>query len=157
MAGTPGDFDSVSEKSGTVLPVGQPSDGVSSKRKAREESPGIPDNASLSGSQSASEPCQYVNGTPGSGTSAVFIEAAVRAAKGGSTVCEPMPSQCLSADGTASCGNMELEKVWEHFNKPEKTWAKYMTELCSGEGERRGVGISRFLQAIEDFESKVSK
>ena len=142
---------------GIGVPVGQPSDGVSSKRKAREESPGIPDNASLSGSQSTSEPCQYVNGTPGSGTSAVLIEAAVRVAKGGSKVCEPMPCQLLNAYGTASCGNMEQEKVWEHFNKPEKTGAKYMTGLCSAEGERRGVGISRFLQAIEDFESKVSE
>ena len=37
MAGTAGDLDSVSDTSGTVLPAGQSSDGVSSQRDAPEE------------------------------------------------------------------------------------------------------------------------
>ena len=87
MAGTPGDFGSVSEKSGTVLPVGQPSDGVSSKRKAPEASPGVRDNASQSASQSASQPREYLR------------------------VYETMPCQLLNTYGTATFGKIDQEQV----------------------------------------------
>ena len=57
----------------------------------------------------------------------------------------------LNSYGMAGFTQMSLEKVWEHLNKPLKTGAKYMTELCSAEEERRGVGINRFLQVLVEY------
>ena len=62
-----------------------------------------------------------------------------------------MPAQLLNAYGMAAFTTMEPAKVWEEFNKPLKTGAKWMTELCSLEPERRGVGINRFLQALVEY------
>ena len=66
-------------------------------------------------------------------------------------VYETMPAQLLNAYGMAAFSTMEKEKVWEEVNKPLKTGAKYMTELCSAEEERRGVGINRFLQVLVEY------
>ena len=66
-------------------------------------------------------------------------------------VYETMPAQLLNAYGMAAFPTMEKEKVWEDLNKPLKTGAKYMTELCSAEEERRGVGINRFLQVLVEY------
>ena len=66
-------------------------------------------------------------------------------------VYETMPSQLLNAYGMAGFAKMDKEKVWEELNKPLKTGAKYMTELCSAEEERRGVGINRFLQVLVEY------
>jgi hypothetical protein len=66
-------------------------------------------------------------------------------------VYETMPAQMLNAYGMAAFSKMSHEKVWEEFNKPLKTGAKYMTELCSAEEERRGVGINRFLQVLVEY------
>ena len=66
-------------------------------------------------------------------------------------VYETLPAQLLNAYGMASFAQMEQEKVWEDMNKPLKTGAKYMTELCSAEKERRGVGINRFLQVLVEY------
>ena len=51
----------------------------------------------------------------------------------------------------AGFAQMEQEKVWEDMNKPLKTGAKYMTELCSADPRRRGVGINRFLQVLVEY------
>jgi hypothetical protein len=66
-------------------------------------------------------------------------------------VYETMPAQLLNAYGMAGFVKMEHAKVWEELNKPLKTGAKYMTELCSAEEERRGVAINRFLQVIVEY------
>jgi hypothetical protein len=66
-------------------------------------------------------------------------------------VYETMPAQLLNAYGMAAYMTMDPEKVWGEMNKPLKTGAKYMTELCSAEAERRGVGINRFLQCLVEY------
>jgi len=66
-------------------------------------------------------------------------------------VYETMPSQMMNAYGMAAFARMGQDKVWEELNKPLKTGAKYMTELCSAEEERRGVGINRFLQVFVEY------
>ena len=66
-------------------------------------------------------------------------------------VYETMPAQLLNGYGMAAFWTMNPEKVWEEFNKPLKTGAKYMTELCSAEPERRGVGINRYLQVLVEY------
>ena len=66
-------------------------------------------------------------------------------------VYETLPATLLNAYGMAGFTQMEPEKVWEDMNKPLKTGAKYMTELCSAENERRGVGINRFLQVLVEY------
>ena len=66
-------------------------------------------------------------------------------------VYETLPAQLLNAYGMAGFAQMEQEKVWEDMNKPLKTGAKYMTELCSADPKRRGVGINRFLQVLVEY------
>ena len=66
-------------------------------------------------------------------------------------VFETLPPQLLNAYGEAKYTRMPDEKVWDSFSSPQKTGAKYMTELCSNEKERRGVGINRFLHAVISY------
>ena len=66
-------------------------------------------------------------------------------------VYETLPPQLLNAYGEAKYTRMPDEKVWDSFSSPQKTGAKYMTELCSNEKERRGVGINRFLHAVISY------
>ena len=66
-------------------------------------------------------------------------------------VYETLPPQLLNAYGEAKYTRMGDEKVWDSFSSPQKTGAKYMTELCSNERERRGVGINRFLHAMISY------
>ena len=66
-------------------------------------------------------------------------------------VYETMPAQMLNAYGMAAFATMTQEKVWEDLNKPLKTGAKYMTELCSKAEERRCVGINRMLQTLVEY------
>ena len=66
-------------------------------------------------------------------------------------VYETLPAQLLNAYGLASFTSMDPEEVWKGFNKPLKTGAMYMTELCSAIPERRGVGINRFLQTLVEY------
>ena len=63
-------------------------------------------------------------------------------------VFETPPVQMLNAYGEAKYAKMSDPLVWEQLSKPLKTGAEYMTELCSTEPERRGVGINRFLHAV---------
>ena len=77
-------------------------------------------------------------------------------------VYETLPPQLLNAYGEAAYNRKTDEKVWESFAKPQKSGAKYMTELCSDEKERRGIGINRFLHAVISYceyqqEDKVRK
>ena len=66
-------------------------------------------------------------------------------------VYETLPAQMLNAYGMAAFFRMDPQKVWEELNKPLKTGAKYGSELCSAEEERRGVGINRFLQVLVEY------
>ena len=66
-------------------------------------------------------------------------------------VFETAPVQMLSAYGEAKYAKMSDLAVWEQLSKPQKTGAEYMTELCSTECERRGVGINRFLHALISY------
>ena len=66
-------------------------------------------------------------------------------------VFETLPPQLLNAYGEAKYTRMPDEKVWDSFSTPQKTGAKYMTELCSNEKERRGVGINRFLHTVISY------
>ena len=51
----------------------------------------------------------------------------------------------------AAYHTMDTPKIWEELNKPLRTGAKYGTELCSAEEERRGVGINRALQVLVEY------
>ena len=64
---------------------------------------------------------------------------------------ETLPAQLLNAYGMAGYAKMPMDRVWEEMNKPLKTGAKYMTELCSPAVERRAVGINRFLQGLVEY------
>jgi hypothetical protein len=66
-------------------------------------------------------------------------------------VFETPPVQMLNAYGEAKYAKMSDPAVWEQLSKPLKTGAEYMTELCSLEAERRGVGINRFLHALISY------
>ena len=64
-------------------------------------------------------------------------------------VFETLPPQMLNAYGPAKFAKLSDSSVWEAFNQPQKTGAVYMTELCSKDTERRGVGINRMLHAVK--------
>ena len=66
-------------------------------------------------------------------------------------VFETLPAQMLNAYGAAKYPKLSDATVWDAFNQPLKTGALYMTELCSKDIERRGVGINRMLQALKTF------
>ena len=66
-------------------------------------------------------------------------------------VFETPPVTMLNAYGEAKYAKMSDPSVWEHLSKPLKSGAEYMTELCSMEAERRGVGINRFLHALISY------
>ena len=66
-------------------------------------------------------------------------------------VYETMPNQFLNAYGMCGYHTMPTSKVWEELNKPQRTGAKYATELCSAEEDRRGVGINRGLQVLVEY------
>ena len=66
-------------------------------------------------------------------------------------VFETPPVQMLNAYGEAKYAKMSDPAVWEQLSKPLKSGAEYMTELCSTDPERRGVGINRFLHALISY------
>ena len=61
---------------------------------------------------------------------------------------ETLPAQLLNSYGEASYVNSTDAEVWAEFSKPQKTGAMYMTEMCSKDPERRGVGINRSIEAV---------
>ena len=66
-------------------------------------------------------------------------------------VFETMPAQMLNAYGPAKYAKLSDEEVWQHLNAPLKSGAEYMTELCDGTAERRGVGLNRWLHAVKVY------
>ena len=63
-------------------------------------------------------------------------------------VYETLPPQLLNAYGPAKYPKLSDKEVWENFSKPLKSGGQYMSEMCSPETERRGVGINRWLHAM---------
>ena len=45
-------------------------------------------------------------------------------------------------------GTYDLSDLWQLF--PPKSGAMYMTELCSQESERSGIGISRSVHVVQN-------
>ena len=66
-------------------------------------------------------------------------------------VFETLPAQLLNVYGPSAYVDKSDEEVWKQLNTPLKSGAKYMTELCSKEAERRGVGINRFVACVLEF------
>lgn len=66
-------------------------------------------------------------------------------------VFETLPPQMLNAYGPAKYARLSDEAVWKALCLPLKSGAPYMTECCSKETERRGIGINRFLHAAKLF------
>ena len=64
-------------------------------------------------------------------------------------VYETLPCQMLNAYGPAKFAKLSDETVWAALSEPLKSGGMYMTELCSMEPERRGVGINRMLHAMK--------
>ena len=66
-------------------------------------------------------------------------------------VWETLPAQMLNGYGIAKFVSMQPPEVWNEMNKPLKTGAKWMTELCSMQKDRRCVGVNRFLQVLVEY------
>ena len=66
-------------------------------------------------------------------------------------VYETLPSQLLNSYGLSAYVKQTDAEVWKQFSEPQQTGALWMTELCSAEEERRGVGINRFLLAMLNY------
>jgi len=66
-------------------------------------------------------------------------------------VFETLPAQLLNVYGPSAYVDKPDAEVWKQLNTKLKSGAKYMTELCSKEAERRGVGINRFLACVLEF------
>ena len=64
-------------------------------------------------------------------------------------VYETLPPQMLNAYGPAKFAKMSDQSVWTAISEPLKSGAEYMSELCSSQAERRGVGINRTLHALK--------
>jgi hypothetical protein len=66
-------------------------------------------------------------------------------------VFETVPPQMLNAYGPAKFAKLSDKQVWTEMNEPLKSGAVWMSEMCSKEPERRGVGINRFIHAMKTF------
>ena len=66
-------------------------------------------------------------------------------------VFETLPVQCLNAYGEHKMSKMSEKALWEHFCKPLKSGACWMTELCDQTAERRGIGLNRWLLAVKEY------
>ena len=64
---------------------------------------------------------------------------------------ETLPPQLLNAYGRGRYSVMELEELWSHLQKPQRSGAAYMTELVDPGDERRGIGINRWLGALVEY------
>ena len=63
-------------------------------------------------------------------------------------VFETLPPQMLNAYGPAKFAKMSDANVWKALHQPLKSGAQYMSEMCSKNTDRRGVGLNRMLHAI---------
>ena len=66
-------------------------------------------------------------------------------------VFETLPATLLNVYGEAKYVKLADAEVWKNLCQPMKSGAKYMTELCSSDEERRGVGLNRWLHALLVF------
>ena len=66
-------------------------------------------------------------------------------------VYETVPCQVLNGYGASKYFRLEDEGVWKHMNYALQTGAQWMTELCDESHERRGVGINRWLQVLNEY------
>ena len=66
-------------------------------------------------------------------------------------VFETPPAQLLNAYGRAKYTKTGDKDMWVHMSQPLKSGAAYMSELCSDQAERRGIGLNRWLHAMVSF------
>ena len=66
-------------------------------------------------------------------------------------VFETLPSQLLNVYGPSKFAKLSDKQVWTEMQEPLKSGAVWMSEMCSKEPERRGVGINRFIHAMKTF------
>ena len=66
-------------------------------------------------------------------------------------VYETLPSQLLNVYGPNKFAKLSDKQVWTQMQEPLKSGALWMSEMCSNEPERRGVGINRFIHAMKSF------
>ena len=66
-------------------------------------------------------------------------------------VFETLPSQLLNVYGPSKFAKLSDKQVWTEMQEPLKSGAAWMSEMCSKEPERRGVGINRFIHAMKTF------
>ena len=64
---------------------------------------------------------------------------------------ETLPNQLLNAYGAAKYIRMSDSDMWVEMKRPLATGAASMSELCFLDEERKGVGVSRWLQVCESF------
>ena len=66
-------------------------------------------------------------------------------------VYETAPAQLLNVYGPSKFAKLSDKQVWAQMQEPLKSGAVWMSEMCSKEPERRGVGINRFIHAMKTF------
>ena len=66
-------------------------------------------------------------------------------------VYETLPAQLLNVYGPSKFAKLKDAQVWTQMQEPLKSGAVWMSEMCSKEPERRGVGINRFIHAMKTF------
>ena len=66
-------------------------------------------------------------------------------------VFETLPSQLLNVYGPSKFAKLSDKQVWTELQEPLKSGAVWMSEMCSKDPERRGVGINRFIHALKTF------
>ena len=66
-------------------------------------------------------------------------------------VFETLPAQLLNVYGPSKFAKLSDKQVWTEMQEPLKSGAVWMSEMCSKEAERRGVGINRFIHAMKTF------
>ena len=66
-------------------------------------------------------------------------------------VFETPPAQLLNAYGRAKYTKTPDKDMWVHMSQPLKSGAAYMSELCSDQAERRGIGLNRWLHAMVSY------
>ena len=66
-------------------------------------------------------------------------------------VFETPPAQLLNAYGRAKYTKTSDKDMWVHMSQPLKSGAAYMSELCSDQAERRGIGLNHWLHAMVSY------
>jgi hypothetical protein len=66
-------------------------------------------------------------------------------------VFETLGPQLLNAYGEAGYGKQDDATMWKAMSTPLKSGAVYISELCSKDEERRGIGLNRWIHPISMF------